>query len=511
MQLFLALAIALTIVKPALAAPLNVYVPEFKITGSANRDELKVNLPGLLASRLSSEYTAIVESPTAAGLTITGAYITFGKIFSLDAQVKDNTGKVIVRAFEQGDSSDDIIPAVTRLAQKLNAELAKVVTPLRDRQPPTSASSVAPQMQQPTPVPASSAQVVATPALIVPQVMPQPAGDIIRPQNVAKAGESGMIGQRLDGAMVGLAIGRSLPSGERELFLALGQEIRLYRQGERLTLIAAEKGFRSNEKIIGIDTADLDGDGSVELYVTMMRGDELASQAWIVEHGAFRQLARNLPYFFRALPGPDGTPRLYGQQMGRDTDFFNDVAEVVKTGAGYELKNPVKLPKFATIFNFTRIKEKGGTVRTLAISSDGYLIVYAANGEELWRSNDRLGGSETYFSRDDQQNVRVTGELLRKVFLEQRILTTKEGNILVPRNEGFWVIGNSRSFSKNSVYSFAWNGAAMEERWHTKPSQNYLADYAYDEARKELVLLEVVKKPGMIEKGASAISIKKVE
>jgi hypothetical protein len=61
------------------------------------------------------------------------------------------------------------------------------------------------------------------------------------------------------------------------------------------------------------------------------------------------------------------------------------------------------------------------------------------------------------------------------------------------------------------VYSFAWNGAALEERWHTKPSQNYLADYAYDEARKELVLLEVVKKPGMFEQGASAISIKKVE
>lgn len=498
------MVLLLTMYLPALAAPVKVFLPEFKVTGAANRDELKTTLPSLLASRLSPETTTIVESPAAADLTIAGTYIAFGKVFSLDALLKDGSGKVAGRAFEQGDSADDIIPAVSRLAQKLNAELAKAVAS-------AGSTGASPVTQAPAPIPAVSAQVVATPALVVPQVTPQPTGDIIRPQNVAKAGESGMIGQRLDGAMVGLAIGKSLPSGERELFLALGQEIRLYRQGERLTLIAAEKGFPADEKIIGIDTADLDGDGNVELYVTMMRGDELASQAWVSEQGAFRQLARNLPYFFRALPGPDGKPRLYGQQMGRDTDFFNDVAEVVTTGAGYALKNPVKLPRFATIFNFNRITEKDGTVRTVAINPDGYLTVNAANGEELWRSNDKLGGSEGYFTRDDQQNVRVTGELHRKVFLEQRILTTKEGNILVPRNEGFWVIGNSRSFSKNSVYSFAWNGAAMEERWHTKPSQNYLADYAYDEARKELVLLEVVKKPGMIDKGASAISIKKVE
>jgi hypothetical protein len=500
------MALVLTISLPSMAAPLRVFLPEFKVTGAANRDELKTTLPSLLASRLTPESTTIVESPAAADLTIAGTYIAFGKVFSLDAILKDSSGKVAGRAFEQGDSADDIIPAVSRLAQKLNAELAKVSVPA-----PTGGASPALQAQTPATSPALSAQVVATPALVVPQVTPQPTGDIVRPQNVAKAGESGMIGQRLDGAMVGLAVGKALPSGERELFLALGQEIRLYRQGDRLTLVAAEKGFRANEKILGIDTADLDGDGTLELYVTMMRDSELASQVWAVENGAFRQIARDLPYFFRALPGPDGKPRLYGQQMGRDTDFFNDVSEVVKTGTSYGLKNSLKLPKFATIFNFNRFTEKDGTVRTLAISPDGYLIVYAANGEELWRSNDRLGGSETYFTRDDQQNVRVTGELLRKIFLEQRILTTKEGNILVPRNDGFWVIGNSRSFSKHSVYSFSWNGAALEERWHTKPSQNYLADYAYDEARKELVLLEVVKKPGMFEQGASAISIKKVE
>ncbi len=494
------MALSLAVALPASAAPLKVFIPEFKVTGAANRDELKGGLQGLLATRLSGESIVIADTEAAADLSVVGAYIAFGKVFSLDANLKDRTGKVVGRAFEQGDSSDDIIPAVTRLAQKVSAELAKV-------QP--SPPSVPPTAQKPTPA-------LSTPALPAPverpapQTSAQPASDIIRPEAITRAGESGMIGQRLDGAMVALAAGKSLPNGERELFMALEREIRLYRQGKGLTLLAAEAGYSADDKIIGIETADLDGDGSLELYVTRLKGEELASQVWAVENGKFRLLTDGLPYFFRTLEW-NGGARLYAQQMGRDEDFFNGISEVARKGNGFELKNPVKLPRFGTIYNVNFITDKEGRRLVVMLHLDGYLTVSDEKGEELWRSNDRFGGSEAYFSREDQQNVRVTGELQRKIFLEQRVVVTKSGDVIVPKNDGFWVVGNSRSFSKNSVYSFTWNGAALEERWHTKQSQNYLADYAYDEARKELILLEVVKKPGMIEKGASAISIKKVE
>jgi hypothetical protein len=59
--------------------------------------------------------------------------------------------------------------------------------------------------------------------------------------------------------------------------------------------------------------------------------------------------------------------------------------------------------------------------------------------------------------------------------------------------------------------AFRWNGAALDEVWHTKESQNYLADYYYDAVLKELVMLEVVKKEGLLDKGASTIAVKKVE
>jgi hypothetical protein len=56
-----------------------------------------------------------------------------------------------------------------------------------------------------------------------------------------------------------------------------------------------------------------------------------------------------------------------------------------------------------------------------------------------------------------------------------------------------------------------WNGSSLEEKWRTKDTQNYMPDYVYDEARNELLLLQTVQRPGLSGRGASSLSIKKVE
>lgn len=504
----------------------NVFVSEFKITGVKGQDDLKASLQGLLATRLSSDRLSVVDSPSGATVTVTGSYIVFGKVFSLDATVRDGGGAIVARAFEQGESVDDMIPAVGRLGKKLTAELEKLPVV---GQPPsaaavsatapllsTTAPAVAPHVS-PGPVAAPLAAPKATTVSAAPPVpapVPQDVAtvstDIVKPEPMYKSEGSGVVSGRLVGAMSGLALAGTAVGDERELILAQDRAIQLYRLGKEMKLLA-ELNFKTDEKVLGIDTADLDGDGVMELYVTLVRGYELASQVWKISNNAFQKVAADLPYYFRAISGQDGKRRLYAQQMGRDDDFFGDVVELVLVNGRYEPRNPLKLPRFATIYNFNQFVDKDGKLRFVVLHPDGYLLVCAQDGEELWRSNDKFGGSELYFSREDQENVRVTGELYRKIFLEQRLTVTSKGDIIVPQNSGFWVVGNSRTYSKNSVYLFNWSGVALEERWHTKANQNYLADYVYDDSRKELLLLEVVKKPGMTDKGASALSVKKVE
>jgi hypothetical protein len=100
----------------------------------------------------------------------------------------------------------------------------------------------------------------------------------------------------------------------------------------------------------------------------------------------------------------------------------------------------------------------------------GYLKVFSANGEEIWKSSEEFGGSETSFKLTDRSN----DSGFHQVFFDQRIIITANGAILVPKNSASWFMLGRHSYSKNSLYSFAWDGTNLEEKWHTRLSDFYL-------------------------------------
>jgi hypothetical protein len=505
-RILLLLGLLLSLSATVSAASVRIGVAEFKVTGAAGKDELKGALQSMLASRLEGDKIQVVGVNDSPDMTVVGTYIVFGKVFSLDGQLVASSGKVVGRAFEQGEGADDVIPAVGRLAQKLGTEIGKIPSgELTGFQGTRSTPATSNQVAATVPLP--SADIVRKP----PPVVAKPEGDLIRPERVASNTERGILGQRLDGAMIAMVPVKRLDKGGRELVVALETELRLYRHEQEFTLVNTEKGFGGNEKIVALDIADLDADGVQEIYVTAFNGVELASRVYLLEGGRFVKMASNLPYFFRGIALKGEVYRIYAQEMGIDEDFYGDLREVVKNGASIQLGNSLKLPPKGNIYNMNVLPDKNGSALYVVLSADGYLTVYNDGGEELWRSSDKFGGSEMYFTRDDMQNIRVTGSQYRKRFIEQRLTVTRSGTVIVPKHEGSFVIGNSRSFSKSSVYSFAWSGAGLDELWHTKVDQNYLADYFYDGERKELLLLEVVKKAGITEKGASALVVRQVE
>ena len=505
-RILLALMTLLLCAMPAAAAPLKVYVAEFKVTGAAAKDDLKGALQAMLASRLAGDAVQVVGVNDAPDMTVFGTYIVFGKVFSLDGQLVGSSGKTVGRAFEQGDATDDVIPALGRFAQKLKGEIGKVSVVAVHESP----SAPAPQVE---PVTTSAVRVPPVASDIVrkePVKVAKQDEEIIRPERENK-GEGGLSIQRLNGVMLGLIQLRRTDRSAREMVVALEGELRLYRQDKELKLVATESAFEGTEKIIALDCADVDGDGVQEIYVTVFKGEQLSSRVYQLENGVFKKIAAGLPYFFRGMALSGKEQKIYAQEMGMDDDFYGDMYEVVKKGSSFQLANPIKLPPQSNLYTVAQFSDKDGKPFFLTVNTDGYLVVYDDKGENLWKSSDKYGGSETYFIRDDMQNIRVTGSQFRKRFIEQRITVTKNGVVIVPKNEGTFVIGNSRSFNKNSVYAFAWSGAGLEELWHTKVHQNYLADYAYDTDLKEIVMLEVVKKAGLVDKGASALLVRKVD
>ena len=450
------------------AATIRAYIADFTVS-PADSGDLKTTLQRLFASRLSGDGLSAVDTPAEADIIISGSYTLLGKMFSLDAFARNAAGKQLAAAFEQGDSLDSLIPAVGKISSKLKGDIVK-----QYRQ-----SSSAP----PAPV------------------VKAPASEIVRKETTP-----GWTSQRIAGEQSSLA-----SWGTRDFLVSEENAVRLYRQDAKLVLVA-EATLPIRHKIVAIDATGPDRDGKVLAFVTIIDRETPASRIYAVQNDTLKLVSEDLPYFFRAVALNGGTKQVYAQQMGRTEDYYGDVFEAsYAEGAGVKLKNPIKMPRFANIFNFNMFRDPSGKSYLTAFSESGYLIVYSDSGEELWRSGEKFGGSETYFQRRDSDNERAAGTPFRTRFIDQRISVTDKGEILVPQNTGFFVLGNARSYSKYSMVSFTWTGATLEELWRTKQSQSYLADYSFQPGSRELVLLEVAQKGGLASKGGSLVRVIRAE
>lgn len=471
------------------AAQMRVFVNEISAPGVKNGKEMGQMLQTLLASRLNGDRIIAVESAADAEIVVSGTYIALGKSYSLDTIAKTSAGKVLTRAFIQGEKDGEIIPAMGKLAEKLTAGLIK----MHPAERPPAATPHPSTSRIKTGVAADSAQ----------------KGGFIKPVVQEAVATGDWLSSRLNGKANLMATGKLLANGGREFFLAEERRISYYRQGADMTLVS-EADLGDGYKIISLDTIG-GNDDTLHIYVTAIHTGEPASQVWQIRGDKLVQVEKDLPYYFRAASIAGAPKKLYAQTTGREDDFYGDVAEATRSGAVVTMKNPIKMPRYGNIYTFNQFREKDGRIFTVVINPDNYLIVYDQDLKELWRSKDKFGGSDLYFLRDDVANMRESGSKYRWIFMNQRIQALSSGEILVGKNEGSWVMGNSRSYEHGAVYSLFWNGSSLDEKWRTSKAQNYVSAYSFDETLKELLILQVVQQPDLTNRGASSLLIKKLE
>lgn len=419
----------------------------------------------LLSSRLEAKGVRVVTSGSA-DYTLTGSYTPIGGSFSIDTALTAPDGRVVGRPFVEGPI-DTLIASVGTLAARIAEIAASVQNP-----PPPPVSPQAPQTPSPPPR------------------KEEPLRHLMR----------------IEGVMVGIAPVASLPDRGREFVIASATRLVLYRADKSLTPLSTADVGRGS--ILSVDSIDLDGDGTVEICATIMDQEILRSAVYDVRGGKLSPRLSNLPWYFRVIDHPDGKRVLYGQEISSDEDYYGPVTELKLSGGSLVKGSPLPLPKGVNLHRFALLPGVEGGVGFVAIDPENHLRVYSPRGEELWQSSDRVGGSETYFLRDEQQMQPKAFDRWRKRFLEPRMGLSETGELIVPKNDGTMVIGDSRTYSRNSFSRYGWNGATLIETAATPESPAYLADWFLDRATGEIVTLEVVQRDGIFRKGASALGIR---
>lgn len=457
------------------AATVKAFVNRFTVSVGENREELKGSMQVLLMSRLNSEEIQATDKPSDADILIDPSYIAFGTVFSLDALLKTASGQFVDRVFVQGDTQNELIPSVVEMAKRIRYSILKW-------HPELSAKARA---EMPLPVTALKAAVVPVKKEVRKEPKAPPA------PKAGKVPEKPWVSQRLAERYSFIAAGSDRGADGVEIFAATERSLSFYLKGERLQIVS-EMQFEADERVVGIDVADLDGNGT-QVYVSILKLGLPASQVYQAEK-SLRKVKENIPYLLRSIALDGKEKKIYAQRFDANADFIGDVYQLAKSGDDYSVKNPMQLPLFGNLYNFGRFIDAKGKPFFVVAHPEGYLLVYSKDKKQLWKSREKFGGSEVALCKAEKIESAVQMPKQCSSYMPQRIQVTDAREVIVSRNTGLYFESDKRNYSKNGLLKLQWDGSSLQEIWRSKQAQGYLADFSYDSKSGRLLLLEVEPK-----------------
>jgi TolB-like protein len=311
--------------------------------------------------------------------------------------------------------------------------------------------------------------------------------------------------QSYDMLFVGLAVGDTSGDGRNEVVVVTPHTLHVYRV-EAGRLIAVFEGEKERARHhVGVDVADLNGNGRAEIFISALNAQRDAVQSKVMEFDGqtYKAVVEKSPWFFRAVgnQGDTNIPLLMGQRAGREGPFSETVYQMAWNGAEYVPGDPL-LPKNAgNVLGATAGDLKNDGRRLFAAFNEGEAIrVIDEYGKVLATEDDKYGGSIQGFSLGKPD----PGEPDLMAYLPVRLLigdaNLDEANeLIVIRNidAAGKFLQSFRYYGKFEVLGLGWDDLGARVVWQTRQMKGQLVDIAVadidGDGQRELVTGIVTK------------------
>ncbi|MBU2498464.1 MAG: VCBS repeat-containing protein [Proteobacteria bacterium] len=148
------------------------------------------------------------------------------------------------------------------------------------------------------------------------------------------------------------------------------------------------------ESFFKVSIGDVNGDGKAEIYLVRSVGLRAETSVWEWT-GKFRKLHERNGHM-QAVKAPGARPLLLFQESLADP-YFSGRIQVMTYGGKGELVQEGILPEFdkgAQFYTLTPLNpQKAGRSEFLGLNNDDYLCLWDQEGGLLWRSDERVGGT----------------------------------------------------------------------------------------------------------------------
>ncbi len=482
--------------------PVRVAILPFQIHSPENLGYLKEGIFDIISSRLAAsgeidvigksgiERVLIEMRPSRlseevareAGIRLKADYVALGSItkigdfISLDARLIDIKGqKPPSGVFAQTKGLDQLMGKVDEFARELgNTILGK---------PTTTAKTAEPKEKTPY---------------------------IVRPKEGAMVHGKEDVGfqksQKFPFEIKGLDIADVDGDGENEIVLMDKHTLWIYKYvEERLRLFRKLRG-RAKQTFLALDAADINANGTAEIFVTSVTGEDLSSFILEYEEDRFKRISDRSRWYFRVLDLPRKGPTLLGQKMGPEESFSGSIYQFSWKGKRFARGKKLKLPKNISLFGLAIADITGdGGEKILKFDHADRLRVLSIDGKDLlYRTPSNYGGSNTFFDRESVPEIgrRDGTEVGKRVYLQGRIVVLDldgDGRMEVIVNKNHFSSGRLlkrvRLYDKAQVYDLVWDGMMLAENWRTREMPGYIADYQVkdfdNDGERELVVAMV--------------------
>jgi len=523
--MFTVTLLALGFAGPARAETRKVLVVPFSIHADKDLTFLRKGIIAMLSSRLTDVGKVVVMDQTAAsdivrdlpspltretaaeaGRKAGADYVAFGSLtvfgdsISTDARfVEAATSTLLVTFNQTGQSQGDVIAHINAFAGAVN-------TRVFGRTADGSVSAA-------------------------PDTLPDP--DQANPAKKIWSGDGGMRIQaanpdtdeadaklwrsrRFPMNVEGLGLGDVDGDGDTEVVFVSENQMAVYRYKDQAFLKVAETDLAPRLVAIGLDVADINGNGRAEIFISS-RSENYYPHSYVLEwDGTAFQTVYDAPnWYFRVGWNPQNKKRtLYGQKGSARSVIAGPVYTLAWINGAYEPQDKLLLPDGASVFGFAQGDLTGdGTADTMAFIKSDQLQLASIGRQEEWTSVDPYGGKYTWlitaeeFKRGQQLNRVYVDPLPDTLFfIPQRVLLTdfdRDGRneVLVVKNEDTTrgIMSRVRSYREGRFENLAWDNVGMRAVWRTRKFSGYISDYNlgdFDNDGQDEMVFAVVKKIG---------------
>lgn len=244
------------------------------------------------------------------------------------------------------------------------------------------------------------------------------------------------------------------------------------------------------DNIQNVELADLDGDGTDEIFVSEVKYQTtVRSSIYEFDGKDFKMLDSEMPYIFRTALAK-GVKKVVAQKLATDGAYVGMVHKFISVNGGYDRGAKISGSRDIGIYGFGYSDlNDDGKYEVFSIDKEYKLNVY--NGSSLrYTTIDEFGQTPYFFILKNEVLDEVAASTYKegdsdpfmyedvKKYIKGRVFVNSDGNVYVVQNEqSYKIFSNSKIFGASRFAVYSWDGRRLRNMWKSDVFEPTIADY----------------------------------